>query len=133
MYLIPFANSLKYTHTLRNLLIFRFYVAILVSAKSAISPDFKRRLVLMNEQTVGAILENYDVAMLAGHNVMHYSDSLKEEYLHKLFESHSKVFQNSHFDFSSIIWARFSSKLMKSQSQKEREQTCIISFCVVIA
>ena len=57
----------------------------------------------MNEQTVGAILENYDVAMLAGHNVMHYSDSLKEDYLQKLFDSHSKVFQNSHFDFSSII------------------------------
>ena len=57
----------------------------------------------MNEQTVGAILENYDVAMLAGHNVMHDSDSLKEDYLHKLFESHSKVFQNSHFDLSSII------------------------------
>ena len=57
----------------------------------------------MNEQTVGAILENYDVAMLAGHNVMHDSDSLNEDYLHKLFESHSKVFQNSHFDLSSII------------------------------
>ena len=57
----------------------------------------------MNEQTVGVILENYDVAMLAGYNVMHYSDSLKEDYLLKLFESHSKVIQNSHFDFSSII------------------------------
>ena len=87
----------------------------------------------MNEQTVGAIVENYDVAMLVGHNFMHYSDSLKEDYLHKLFESHSKVFQNSHFDFSSIILARFSSKFMKSQSQKELEQTCIISFRVVIA
>ena len=54
-------------------------------------------------QTIGAILENYDVAMLARHNVMHFSDSLKEDNLHKLFESHSKVFQNSHFDFSSII------------------------------
>ena len=86
----------------------------------------------MNEQTVGAILENYDVAMLAGHNVMHFSDSLKD-YLHKLFELHSKVFQNSHFDFSSIIGARFSSKFMKSQSQKERERTCTISFRVVIA
>ena len=97
MYLIPFVNSLKYRHTLRNRLIFRFYVAILVSAKSAITPDFrldvKRRLVLMKEQTVGAIVENHDVAMLAGHNAMHYSDSLKEDYLHKLFESHSKVFQ----------------------------------------
>ena len=57
----------------------------------------------MNELTVGPILENYDVAMLAGHNVMRYSDSLREDYLHKLFESHFKVFQNSHFDFSSII------------------------------
>ena len=88
-------------------MIFRFYVTILVSAKSTITPDFrldvKRRLVLMNEQTVGAILENCDVAMQAGHNVMHYSDSLKKDYLHKLFESHSEVFQNSHFDFSSII------------------------------
>ena len=41
MYLIPFANSLKYTNTLRNWLIFRFYVAILVSAKSAITSDFQ--------------------------------------------------------------------------------------------
>ena len=57
----------------------------------------------MNGQTIGAIMENYDVATLAGHNVMHYSDSLKEDNLHKLFESHSKAFQNSHFDFSSII------------------------------
>ena len=76
----------------------------------------------MNEQTVGAILENYDVAMLAEHNAMHYSDSLKEDYLHKLFESHSKVFQ-SHFDFLVLFLARFSSKFMKSQSQKERGQT----------
>ena len=57
----------------------------------------------MNGQTIGAILENYDVAMLAGHKVMHYSDSPREDYLHKLFDSHSKVLQNSHFDFSSII------------------------------
>ena len=57
----------------------------------------------MNEQTVGAILENDDVATLAGHNVMLYSDSLKDDHLHKLFESHSKVFKDSHFDFSSII------------------------------
>ena len=57
----------------------------------------------MNGQTIGAIMENYDVAMLAGHNVMYYSDSLKGDSEHKSFESHSKVFQNSHFDFSSII------------------------------
>ena len=57
----------------------------------------------MNEQNIGAIMENYDVAMLAGHNVMYYSDSLKEDSVHKSFESNSKVFQNSHFDFSSII------------------------------
>ena len=87
----------------------------------------------MNGQTIGAITENYDVAMLAGHNVMYYSDSLKGDSVHKSFESHSKVFQNSHFNFSSIIWARFSSKFTKSQWQKEREQTCIISFCVIIA
>ena len=41
MYLIPFANSLKYTHILRNGLIFRFYIAIFVSAKSTITPDFR--------------------------------------------------------------------------------------------
>ena len=64
---------------------------------------------------------------------MYYSDSLKGDSAHKSFESHSKVFQNSHFDFSSIISARFSSKFTKSQWQKEREQTCIISFRVIIA
>ena len=83
----------------------------------------------MNRQTIGAMNENYDVAMLAGHNVMYYYDSLKQ----KSFESHSKVIQNSHFDLSSIILARFSSKFTKSQWQKEREQTCIISFRVIIA
>ena len=57
----------------------------------------------MDGQTIGAIMENYDVAMLAGHNVMYYYDSLKGDNVHKSFESHSKVFQNSHFDFSSII------------------------------
>ena len=41
MYLIPYANSLKYTHSLRNWLIFRFFVAFLVSAKSMITPDFR--------------------------------------------------------------------------------------------
>ena len=56
----------------------------------------------MNGQTIGDIIENYDVAMLAGH-IMYYSDSLKGDSVHKSFESHSKVFQNSHFDFSSTI------------------------------
>ena len=87
----------------------------------------------MNGQTIGAIMENCDVAMLAGHNVMYYIDSLKGDSVHKSFESHPKVFQNSHFDFSSIIRARFSSKFTQSQWQKEREQTCIISFRVIIA
>ena len=32
----------------------------------------------MNGHTIGAIMENHDVAMLAGRNVMHYNDSLKE-------------------------------------------------------
>ena len=41
MYLITFAKSLKYTHILRNGLIFRFYVAILVSAKLRVTPDFR--------------------------------------------------------------------------------------------
>ena len=53
----------------------------------------------MDGQTIGDIMENYDVAMLAGHYVMYYSDSLKGDSVHKSFESHSKVFQNSHFDF----------------------------------
>ena len=57
----------------------------------------------MNGQTIGAIMKNYDVALLAGHNVMHYSDCLKGDNVHKSFESHSEVFQLSHFDFSSII------------------------------
>ena len=57
----------------------------------------------MNGQTIGVIMENCDVAMLAGHNVMYYSDSLKGDSVHKSFESHSRVFQNSHFDFSSKI------------------------------
>ena len=87
----------------------------------------------MNRQTIGAMNENYDVAMLAGHNVMYYSDSLKGDSVQKSFELHSKVIQNSHFDLSSIILARFSSKFTQSQWQKEREQTCIISFRVIIA
>ena len=57
----------------------------------------------MNGHTIGTIVENYDVAMLAGHNVMQFSDSLKGDNVHESFESHSKVFQNSHFDFSCII------------------------------
>ena len=60
-------------------------------------------------------LSNYDVALLEGHNIMHDSESLKEDKVHKSFESHSKVFQNSHFNFSSVILARFSSKFTKSQ------------------
>ena len=40
MYLIPFAKSLKYTHTLQNYLIFRFYFAILVSETFTVTPDF---------------------------------------------------------------------------------------------
>ena len=44
-------------------------------------------------------MENYDVAMLAGNDVMHYSDSLKGDNVHESFESHSIVFQNSHFHF----------------------------------
>ena len=31
----------------------------------------------MNRQTIGAMNENYDVAMLTGHKVMYNSDSLK--------------------------------------------------------
>ena len=38
-------------------------------------------------------MENYDVAMLAGHNVMHYNDSLKGDNVHVSFEPHSNVFQ----------------------------------------
>ena len=57
----------------------------------------------MNRQTIGAMNENYDVAMLAGHNVMYYSDGLKGDSVQKSFELHSKVIQNSHFDLSSII------------------------------
>ena len=60
-------------------------------------------LALVNGHTIGAIMENYDVAMLSGHKVMHYNDSLKGDNVHESFESHSKVFQNSHFGFSSII------------------------------
>ena len=62
-----------------------------------------RRLFLMNGHTIGAIMENYDVARLAGHNVMHYNDGLKGENVHESFEPHSKVFQNSHFASSRII------------------------------
>ena len=57
----------------------------------------------MNGHTIGAMMENYDVAMLAGHYVMHYNDSLKGDNVHESFKPHSKVFQNSHFDISSII------------------------------
>ena len=44
-------------------------------------------MVLMNGHTVGAIVENYDVAMLAGHNVMHYNDSLKGDNVHESLET----------------------------------------------
>ena len=35
----------------------------------------------------------YDVALLAGYKVTHHSDSLKEDNVHKSFESHSKSFK----------------------------------------
>ena len=57
----------------------------------------------MNGYAFGAIMENYDVAVLAGRIVMHYNDNLKEYNGHESFEPLSKSFQNSHFDFSSII------------------------------
>ena len=53
----------------------------------------------MNGHTIGAIMENYGVARLAGHNVMHYNDSLKGDNVHVSSEPHYKVFQNSHFAF----------------------------------
>ena len=43
---------------------------------------------IMNGHTIGAILENYDVAMLARHNVMHYNDSLKGD---KVLESLNRI------------------------------------------
>ena len=42
----------------------------------------------MNRHTIGAIMENYDVELLAGYNVMHYSDCLIGDNMHKSFESH---------------------------------------------
>ena len=45
----------------------------------------------MNEQTIGTITGNYDVALLAGHNVMHDSDSPTGYNVHVSFESHSKT------------------------------------------
>ena len=56
----------------------------------------------MNKQIIGAIIGNYDVALLVGHNVMRNSRRLKGDNVHYSFESHSKVFQNSNFIFSSI-------------------------------
>ena len=56
----------------------------------------------MNDQTIGTIMGNFDVALLAGHNVMHDSDSLKGDNMHKSFESHLIVFQNSHFHVFSV-------------------------------
>ena len=56
----------------------------------------------MNEQFIGAITSNYDVVLLAGHNVMHDSDSPKGDNVHISFESHSKILQNNHFDISSV-------------------------------
>ena len=60
----------------------------------------------MNGHTIGAMMmmmENYDVAMLAGHNFVHYNDSLKGDNVHKSFEPHSKVFQNSHFSMIFLV------------------------------
>ena len=64
-------------------------------------------------------MENYDVARLAGHNVMHYNDCLKGDNVHESFEPHSKVFQNSHFAFSSIISARFFFEIHEISVAKE--------------
>ena len=75
----------------------------------------------MNRQTIGAMMENYDVAMLAGHNVMYYSDSLKGDSVHKSFESHSKVIQNSHFDLSSIIFSTIFFEIYEISVAKGKE------------
>ena len=47
----------------------------------------------MNEQIIGAIVGNYDVALLAEHNVMRNSGRLNGDNIYNSFESHSKVFQ----------------------------------------
>ena len=47
----------------------------------------------MNGHTVGAIMENYDVAMLAGHNVIHYNNSLKVDNMHELLNRIPKSFK----------------------------------------
>ena len=87
----------------------------------------------MNRQTIGAMMENYDVAMLAGHNVMYYSDSLKGDSMQNHLNRIPKSFKTVILIYLVLFLAGFSSKFTKSQWQKEREQTCIISFRVIIA
>ena len=47
----------------------------------------------MNGRAIGAILEKYDVARLAGHNVMHYNDNLKGDNVHESFKRIPKSFK----------------------------------------
>ena len=72
----------------------------------------------MNWQTIGAIMENYDVAQLAGHNVMHYSDCLKGDNVHKSFESHSKDFNSVILIFLVLFEHDFLKNLRDLTSQK---------------
>ena len=82
---------------------FRFYVAILVSAKLRITPDVRLdAITLFASYEWANYWHNYDVALPAGHYVMPNSDSLKRDNVDKSSESRCIVFQNSHFIFSSI-------------------------------
>ena len=76
----------------------------------------------MDEQTTGAIMGYYDVALLAGHNVMHDSNSLKGDKLHKSFESHSRVFQNSSLNFLVLAEHDFIPNLQNLSSKRNRNK-----------
>ena len=55
---------------------------------------------------------------------MHYSDSLKENNLHKLFELHSKAFQNSHFGFLAHLSRRLIGELIVYPCSGVRRRRC---------
>ena len=86
---------------------FRFFVAFLVSAKSTITPDFRLDLITSFGSYEWALYWRHHgriMTLLGWWDIhMHYNDSLKGDNMHKSFEPHSKVFQNSHFALSSII------------------------------
>ena len=119
MYLITFAKSLKYTHTLRNGLI--FCVVILVSAKLPVIPDFSldviTSLVLMDEHCWLDITSCKDSDRLNGDNWAIHLNHIP------------KSFNTVILIFLVLVEHDFLQNLQKKLSSKR----CSISFRVNIA